>query len=46
MSWQPAQEGLNEVLKMLRDSMSADTATQRAVTTVRSLPAAVHRIIC
>ena len=35
MSWQPQQEGLNEVLTMLRQTSSSDSEVQRAVTQVR-----------
>lgn len=35
MTWQPAPEGLAEVLGMLRDSSSPDSTVQKAVTKVR-----------
>lgn len=31
MAWQPRQEGLDQILQLLKDSQSSDTATQRAV---------------
>lgn len=31
MAWQPQQEGLQQILQLLRESQSPDTATQRAV---------------
>ncbi|GFS76992.1 transportin-1 [Nephila pilipes] len=31
LAWQPQEEGLREILKLLKESQSPDTATQRAV---------------
>lgn len=31
MEWQPDEQGLQQVLQLLKDSQSPDTATQRAV---------------
>lgn len=31
MAWQPQEEGLIQILQLLKDSQSPDTATQRAV---------------
>ena len=31
MAWQPQEEGLRQILKLLKESQSPDTATQRAV---------------
>jgi hypothetical protein len=31
MNWQPEQSGLQQILQLLRESQSPDTATQRAV---------------
>ena len=31
MGWQPQKEGLDQILQLLRESQSPDTATQRAV---------------
>jgi len=31
MNWQPEQGGLQQILQLLRESQSPDTATQRAV---------------
>lgn len=31
MAWQPQEEGLRQILTLLRESQSPDTATQRAV---------------
>lgn len=31
MAWQPDEHGLQQVLQLLKDSQSPDTATQRAV---------------
>ena len=42
MSWQPQQEGLNEVLAMLRQTSSDDTEVQRAVAQVSEGPFHVH----
>lgn len=37
MEWQPDEQGLQQVLHLLKDSQSPDTATQRAVQEVSSL---------
>ena len=31
MSWQPQEEGLRQIIQLLKESQSADTAIQRAV---------------
>ncbi len=31
MAWSPRQEGLDQILQLLRESQSPDTQTQRAV---------------
>lgn len=31
MAWQPQEEGLRQILTLLKESQSPDTATQRAV---------------
>lgn len=31
LAWQPQEDGLREILKLLKESQSPDTATQRAV---------------
>lgn len=31
MEWQPQQEGLSQILQLLRESQSPDNATQRTV---------------
>lgn len=31
MAWQPQEEGLRQILTLLQESQSPDTATQRAV---------------
>ena len=31
MAWQPQEEGLRQIMKLLKESQSPDTATQRAV---------------
>ena len=31
MAWQPRQEGLDQILQLLRESQSPDTGTQQAV---------------
>lgn len=31
MAWQPQEEGLRQILQLLKESQSPDTATQRAV---------------
>jgi len=31
MAWQPEEEGLKQILQLLKESQSPDTATQRAV---------------
>lgn len=31
MGWQPQKEGLDQILQLLKESQSPDTATQRAV---------------
>jgi cation transport ATPase len=31
MAWQPQEEGLRQILNLLKESQSPDTATQRAV---------------
>lgn len=31
MAWQPKEEGLQQILQLLKESQSPDTATQRAV---------------
>lgn len=36
MEWQPDEQGLQQVLQLLKDSQSPDTATQRAVQEVSS----------
>lgn len=36
MEWQPDEQGLQQVLQLLRDSQSPNTATQRAVQQVSS----------
>ena len=41
MEWQPDEQGLQQVLQLLKDSQSPDTATQRAVQEV-SLRSTVH----
>lgn len=38
MEWQPDEQGLQQVLQLLKDSQSPDTATQRAVQEVSSHP--------
>lgn len=37
LAWQPQEEGLREILKLLKESQSPDTATQRAVQQVSFL---------
>lgn len=37
MEWQPDEQGLQQVLQLLKDSQSPDTATQRAVQEVSSV---------
>lgn len=37
MEWQPDEQGLQQVLQLLKDSQSPDTATQRAVQQVSSV---------
>lgn len=37
MEWQPDEQGLQQVLQLLKDSQSPDTATQRAVQEVSSI---------
>lgn len=37
MEWSPQEEGLREILTLLRESQSPDTATQRAVQQVSFL---------
>lgn len=34
MAWQPDVDGLSQILQLLRESQSPDTATQRAVQNV------------
>lgn len=36
MEWQPDEQGLQQVLQLLKDSQSPNTATQRAVQQVSS----------
>jgi hypothetical protein len=36
MSWQPNEEGIKQVLTMLKDSTSPDSAVQKQVTMVRN----------
>lgn len=31
MTWEPQQEGLQQIITLLKESQSPDTATQRAV---------------
>lgn len=38
MEWQPDEQGLQQVLQLLKDSQSPDTATQRAVQEVSFSP--------
>lgn len=46
MEWQPDEQGLQQVLQLLKDSQSPDTATQRAVQEVSSRPHAnLHAMI-
>lgn len=37
MAWQPQEEGLRQILQLLKESQSPDTATQRAVQQVSLL---------
>lgn len=37
MEWKPEQEGLRQILTLLKESQSPDTATQRAVQQVSFL---------
>lgn len=37
MEWEPEQEGLRQILTLLKESQSPDTATQRAVQQVSFL---------
>lgn len=37
MAWQPQEEGLRQILTLLKESQSPDTATQRAVQEVSFL---------
>jgi len=36
-SWQPAEDGLRQILQLLKESQSPDNATQRAVQQVKLL---------
>ena len=45
MEWQPDEQGLQQVLQLLKDSQSPDTATQRAVQEVSS-PLCVCVCVC
>lgn len=38
MDWQPDEQGLQQVLQLLKDSQSPNTATQRIVQDVSFLP--------
>ena len=38
MAWQPEPQGLEQILRLLRESQSPDNATQRSVQHVRNLP--------
>ena len=38
MDWQPDEQGLQQVLQLLKDSQSPNTATQRIVQDVSLLP--------
>lgn len=37
MTWEPQPEGLQQIITLLKESQSPDTATQRAVQMVRIL---------
>lgn len=37
MTWEPQHEGLQQIITILKESQSPDTATQRAVQLVRML---------
>lgn len=41
MDWQPDEQGLQQVLQLLKDSQSPNTATQRIVQDVSFLPSGV-----
>lgn len=43
MAWQPQEEGLRQILTLLKESQSPDTATQRAVQQVSFRPS---RLVC
>lgn len=44
MAWQPEENGLGQILQLLRESQSPDTATQRAVQQVSFCSIPVCRV--
>lgn len=46
MAWQPQEEGLRQILTLLKESQSPDTATQRAVQQVSLCRRASARARC
>lgn len=48
MDWNPQEDGLREILTLLRESQSPDTATQRAVQQVSFFCKyhVLHNILC
>lgn len=42
MDWQPDEQGLQQVLQLLKDSQSPNTATQRIVQDVSFFPSGAH----
>lgn len=44
MSWQPQEEGLRQILQLLKESQSPDTAIQRAVQQVSFFTRIFHSL--
>ena len=45
-SWQPAEDGLRQILQLLKESQSPDNATQRAVQQVQFLECNFQSQLC